>query len=130
MCKKYILDGEHYIHESGYLSNLSPNYEDTIKVGLLKKREEADKWGKRAIDAIIDLADRYKEQAEKEGRDDIVKVLEASNNLHLIDPKINLRVNKDTPMEIYELGSKLTKAGVHNMTAVFLYKKPTFIEGR
>ncbi len=214
---------KHYIHESGYLSNLSPNYEDTIKEGLLKKREEADLWGKRAIDAIIDLADRYKEQAAKEGRDDIVKVLEvvprygattlreafqffriihfslwlegdyhntvgrldkymypyfksdmekgiineqsalelvedffmsfnkdsdlyfgvqqgdngqslvlggidengnevfndfsklcleASNNLCVIDPKINLRVNKNTPMQIYELGSKLTKAGL------------------
>ena len=214
---------QHYIHESGYLSNLSPNYEDTIAQGLLKKRETADEYGKRAIDAIIDLCDRYKEQATKDGRYDIANVLEvvprygatnlreafqffriihyamwlegnyhntvgrldkymypyyvsdiqkgilneqtalqliedffisfnkdsdlyfgvqqgdngqslvlggidkdgnqvfnefsrlcleASNNLHLIDPKINLRVNKNTPMEIYELGSKLTKAGL------------------
>jgi len=217
------IKSKHYIHEAGYLSNLSPNYEDTIKCGLLKKRETADEWGKRTIDAVIDLAERYKQEAKKQGRDDIVKVLEvvpkygattlreafqffrilhyamwlegnyhntvgrvdkymypyfksdmekgilneqsalelvedffisfnkdsdlyfgvqqgdngqslvlggidengnqvfnelskmclvASNNLHLIDPKINLRVNKDTPMEIYELGSELTKAGL------------------
>ncbi len=214
---------KHYIHETGYLSNLSPNYEDTIKCGLLKKRETADEWGKRAIDAIIDLAEKYRAEAINQGRDDIAAVLEvvpkhgatnlreafqffrilhfaiwlegdyhntvgrldkymypyfkedmqkgvltedtaleliedffisfnkdsdlyfgvqqgdngqslvlggidengndvfsdfsrlcleASNNLHLIDPKINLRVNKNTPMEIYELGSKLTKAGL------------------
>ena len=38
--------------------------------------------------------------------------LKASNNLLLIDPKINLRVGKNTPIEVYELGSELTKAGL------------------
>lgn len=38
--------------------------------------------------------------------------LKASNDLLMIDPKINLRVNKNTPNEIYELGSELTKAGL------------------
>jgi formate C-acetyltransferase len=38
--------------------------------------------------------------------------LKASNNLLLIDPKINLRVNKNTPIETYILGSELTKAGL------------------
>lgn len=38
--------------------------------------------------------------------------LRASENLLVIDPKINLRVGKDTPMEVYELGSRLTKAGL------------------
>lgn len=214
---------KHYIHELGYISNLSPNYEDIIKCGLLEKRKTADKYGQRVIDAIITLADRYKELAIKEGKEDLAKVLErvprygatsfyealqffriihfslwlegnyhntvgrfdkymypylkadmekglytketalemvedfflsfnkdsdlyvgvqqgdngqsmalggvdengeevfnllselalkASNNLLLIDPKINLRVNKNTPMEVYELGSELTKAGL------------------
>ena len=214
---------KHFIHELGYLSNLSPNYGKIIDKGLLYFREEADEYGKRAIDAIIDLADRYKAEAEKIGRDDIAKVLdrvprygatsfrealqmfrivhyslwlegnyhntvgrfdrymypyfkadmdagvideasaleliedffisfnkdsdlyvgvqqgdngqsmvlggmdedgnevfsdlsrlclEASRNLLLIDPKINLRVNKNTPVEIYELGSELTRAGL------------------
>ena len=36
----------------------------------------------------------------------------ASKELKLIDPKINLRVNKDTPTDIYELGTELTKEGL------------------
>ena len=38
--------------------------------------------------------------------------LEASYNNKMIDPKINLRVSKDTPIEVYRLGSHLTKAGL------------------
>ncbi len=214
---------KHYIHELGYMSNLSPNYEDVIRVGLLAKREEADEYGQRVIAAIIRLADRYREQAIAEGKEELAAVLErvprygatsfyealqffriihyslwlegnyhntvgrfdkymnpylkadmekgrytretslemvedfflsfnkdsdlypgvqqgdngqsmvlggmdengeevfnllselcleASRNLLLIDPKINLRVNKNTPARIYELGTELTKAGL------------------
>lgn len=217
------IKSKHYIHELGYMSNLSPNYEDVIKKGLLEVRETADDYGKRAIDAIIALSDRYKSEAKRKGREDIAKVLErvprfgasnfrealqffriihyslwlegnyhntvgrfdkymypylkvdmkkklytedsalelledfflsfnldsdlyvgvqqgdngqsmvlggtdengnevfnllsklclkASNDLLMIDPKINLRVNKNTPLKIYELGSELTKAGL------------------
>ena len=38
--------------------------------------------------------------------------LMASRNLKLIDPKINLRVSKKTPLEIYEKGTELTQAGL------------------
>ena len=38
--------------------------------------------------------------------------LEASETLSLIDPKINIRVGKNTPDRIYELGTKLTKRGL------------------
>ena len=38
--------------------------------------------------------------------------LRASAELRLIDPKINLRVNKNTPLEVYELGTELTKLGL------------------
>ena len=213
---------KYFIHELDYMSNLSPNYYHTIEVGLLEKRKTADEYGKRAIDNIIALSDRYKEEAAKCGRDDIVKVLErvprygaasfrealqffrilhyslwlegnyhntvgrfdkymykylkadmekgiydeagaleliedfflsfnkdsdlyagvqkgdngqsmvlggrsggcevfnllsklclkASNNLLMIDPKINIRVGRNTPIEVYELGSELTKAGL------------------
>ena len=58
------------------MSNLSPDYEGTIKVGLLEKRKSADEYGKRVIDAIIDLSDRYREEAVRLGRTDIAKVLE------------------------------------------------------
>ena len=214
---------EHYIHELGYISNLSPNYERAIATGLLEMRNTADEYGKRAIDAIIDLCDRYREEALKVGRDDIAEVLtrvprysartfrealqffrilhfslwlegnyhntigcfdrymypylkndlesglldedsayellcdfflsfnrdsdlyvgvqqgdngqsmmlggldengnevfnilselalRASGRLKMIDPKINLRVNKNTPLRIYELGTELTRAGL------------------
>ena len=36
----------------------------------------------------------------------------ASRNLMMIDPKINLRVSRDTPLEVFELGSELTRAGL------------------
>lgn len=38
--------------------------------------------------------------------------LEASKELHLVDPKINVRVNKDTPQEFYEYCTELTKTGL------------------
>ncbi len=38
--------------------------------------------------------------------------LQASLELKLIDPKINLRVSKNTPLSIYELGTMLTKQGL------------------
>jgi len=38
--------------------------------------------------------------------------LEASRELELIDPKINLRVDKNTPPDIYLLGTELTKIGL------------------
>ncbi len=38
--------------------------------------------------------------------------LNASLHNRKIDPKINLRVNKETPIELYELGTQLTKQGL------------------
>lgn len=214
---------EHYIHELGYVSNLSPNYAKIIGQGLLAVRESADAYQQRMIDAIIDLCDRYRAEAEKIGRTDVAQVLaqvpryparnfrealqffrilhyslwlegdyhntvgrfdqymypyfeqdvkagvytretalelvedfflsfnkdsdlyvgvqqgdngqsmvlggtdvngndcfnllselclEASRNMKLIDPKINLRVSKNTPLSIYEKGTELTKVGL------------------
>ena len=214
---------KHHVHERGYISNLSPNYESAIKTGLLAKRENADEYGRRAIDAILALSDRYREEARRQGRRELESVLarvprygaenfrealqffrilhfglwmegnyhntvgrfdkymypylkndlergilteesaygllrdffisfnkdsdlysgiqqgdngqsmvlggidedgkevfnllskmclRASRELMLIDPKINQRVSRNTPLEIYELGSELTKAGL------------------
>ncbi len=69
------IKAKHYIHELGFMSNLSPNYYDTIATGLLKKRETADEYGKRAIDNIIKLSDKYLEEANRQGREDLVEVL-------------------------------------------------------
>lgn len=38
--------------------------------------------------------------------------LQASLELKLIDPKINVRVSRDTPLSIYEEGTRLTKQGL------------------
>lgn len=38
--------------------------------------------------------------------------MQASLELNLIDPKINLRVSKNTPDEIFEFGTRLTKRGL------------------
>ena len=38
--------------------------------------------------------------------------LKASAELRLIDPKINLRVGKNTPLWVYEFGTQLTKLGL------------------
>ena len=69
------IKSKHYIHELGYVSNLSPDYASTISLGLLKVRETADAYQVRMIDAIINLCDRYKAEAEKMGRADVTKVL-------------------------------------------------------
>ena len=217
------IKGKHFIHELGYMSNLSPNYERVIASGLLAERENADEYGKRIIDAILDLTSRYQKKAIEEGKMELAKVLErvpaygatsfyealqsfriihyslwlegnyhntvgrldkymypylkadmekglytretalemvedfflsfnkdsdlyvgvqqgdngqslvlggidengvevfnllselcleASRNILMIDPKINLRVSKKTPLRVYELGSELTKAGL------------------
>ncbi len=64
----------HYIHELGFMSNVSPNYYDAIADGLLKKRETADEYGKRAIDNILKLSDKYLEEAKNQGRADLVEI--------------------------------------------------------
>jgi len=68
------IKSKHYIHELGFMSNLSPNYYDIISVGLLRKRETADIYGKRAIDNVIKLSDKYLEEAKKLGREDLAEV--------------------------------------------------------
>ena len=69
------IKAKHYIHELGFMSNLSPNYYDTISVGLYEKRKTADEYGKRAIDNIIKLSDKYLVEARKQGRNDLVEIL-------------------------------------------------------
>ena len=213
----------HYVHELGYVSNLSPDYEGMIRDGFEARYKDADDVQRRVMDAITALCDRYREEAERLGREDVAEVLSrvprkgarnfrealqffrilhfslwlegdyhntvgrfdqymypyykndrdagvytkeeafdllcdfflsfnkdsdmyvgvqqgdngqsmvlggtdvngkdcynelselcllASGELKLIDPKINLRVNQNTPLEVYEAGSRLTKVGL------------------
>jgi len=53
------------------------------------------------------------DQDGKETFDDFSRLcMEASLELNLIDPKINLRVNKNTPIELIEFGTLMTKQGM------------------
>ena len=65
---------KHYIHESGYVSNLCPNYAKVIEKGLLYFRESADEYGIRAIDACLSVCDKYLEEAKKQNRADLVEI--------------------------------------------------------
>lgn len=219
---------EHFIHESGTVSNLSPDYARIIASGLLRARESLKDAPlhdamRTSIDAVLDLTRRYELAARASGDDALADVLarvpahpartfrealqslrilhfclwcegdyhntlgrfdqymfpylradldagretpesafelleafflscnrdsdlypgmqqgdngqsivlggmtpdgkdgynllsemclKASAELRLIDPKINLRVNHNTPLEIFELGTHLTKLGL------------------
>ena len=65
----------YYIHELGFISNLSPDYYSAIDSGLLEKRKNADQYGKQAIDNILLLTDKYREEAARQGREDLVQIL-------------------------------------------------------
>lgn len=68
----------HHIHENGYLSNLSPDYAAVIAKGLDAVSEESDSpETKRAIAALCDLSDRYRDYARVIGREDVAAVLDA-----------------------------------------------------
>ena len=214
---------EHYIHESGYQSNLTIDYAKVLQNGLLSLKEGADEYTCRSIDALLELTERYRLAAADQGLSEIAESLSrvpaygarsflealqsmrivtfslwlegdyhntlgrfdqymypyfkadmeagvideaealelveefflslnrdsdlypgvqqgdngqslmlggrtrsgqsgfnrlselcliASRNLKLIDPKINIRVDKDTPEEVYTLCSELTKVGL------------------
>ena len=222
------ISGAHFIHESGTVSNLSPDYGKVIACGLCALREklgdgELHTAMRRSIDAVLCLTARYEEAARKAGlsalADTLARVpaqgaktfrealqslrilhfamwcegdyhntlgrfdqymypylaadlaagletqesamellcafflacnrdsdlypgmqqgdngqsivlggmtpdgqdgynllsdmcLRASAELRLIDPKINLRVSKTTPLSVFELGTQLTKLGL------------------
>ncbi|MGM9682304.1 MAG: pyruvate formate lyase family protein, partial [Eubacteriales bacterium] len=67
---------EHYIHELGYVSNLSPDYAKTISEGLLARKEGANEYQVRMIDALIALCDRYRDEALGMGREDVAEILD------------------------------------------------------
>jgi len=69
------IGSHHYIHELGYMSNVTPDYARVLSKGLLAVRENASDAQKREIDAIIRLSDRYLEEARRIGRNDIAEVL-------------------------------------------------------
>lgn len=81
----------HYIHERGTVSNISPDYETTIRLGLEARKDEvkarlaqgnAGEEGKiflesvlKCIDSLQDLILRYEETAREIGAEDTAEVL-------------------------------------------------------
>ncbi|MBO4262864.1 MAG: hypothetical protein J5903_03670, partial [Clostridia bacterium] len=47
---------EHYIHELGFISNVTPDYAKVLSNGLLALREGASEYTRREIDALLDLS--------------------------------------------------------------------------
>ena len=211
-----------HIHELGYVSNICPDYTVLVAEGLEAAYKTADACQRREIDALLDLVERYRAEAERCGMTEVAKTLsrvprygarnlrealqsfrilhyalwlegeyhnnvgrfdllmrpyyeadraagmsreeafsllcdfflsfnkdsdlyvgvqqgdngqsmvlggrdavgnsvyselselclEASRELRLIDPKINLRVDKTTPLEVYKKGTELTECGL------------------
>ena len=66
---------KHFIHELGYNSNLCIDWEGVLSKGLLAYRKNADAHGKRMIDALLALCERYREKALEKGREDIANIL-------------------------------------------------------
>lgn len=82
---------DHYIHELGRVCNISSNYEYTIETGLEQRRKEINESLSvhrnnpgavaflnaviSSIDDIESLADRYRAEAARSGRDEIANVL-------------------------------------------------------
>lgn len=65
----------HYIHESGYKSNLCPNYAKVLQKGLLQLAKENDDYFSRTVKAILDLTNKYKNEALKQNRTDLSEIL-------------------------------------------------------
>lgn len=70
-----VFKQENFIHELGYLSNISPDYETVLSKGLLWLREQGNEYVKREIDAILALSDRYRKAALEQGREDVAEIL-------------------------------------------------------
>lgn len=69
------LRAKHFLHESGYLSNLCPDYASVIASGFDALRDGVDEYTRADMDALQALADRYRALAEAEGRADVAEVL-------------------------------------------------------
>ena len=75
-----IITAEHFIHESGTISNLSPDYGKVIACGLLSLRDrlgegELHDAMRLSIDAVLDLTARYEQAAREAGFSALADVL-------------------------------------------------------
>lgn len=80
---------------------LSLNFDSDIYIGM--------QTGDNGQSIMLGGCDKYGNDAFNELSE---ICLQASEELCLIDPKINLRVNKNTPLSLYERATRLTKQGL------------------
>lgn len=66
---------DHFIHESGYISNICPDHMSLVKIGFKAVREGADPLAVRDMDALSALCESYRQEAIRIGRDDVAEVL-------------------------------------------------------
>ena len=123
------INGNHHITVGRFDQYMYPYYKKDIESGKLTREE--------ALELIIELflslnkdSDLYHGVQQGDNGQSMVLggvipsdgssavneltelCLNASLEVNLIDPKINLRVNKNTPDKLYELGTLLTKQGL------------------
>ncbi len=72
------IKSKHFIHELGYTSNVTPDYSRIISRGLdeVLADENTNEYEKREITALLSVVDKYRDEAERIGRDDVVRTLE------------------------------------------------------
>ncbi|MBR4461978.1 MAG: hypothetical protein IKS51_05295 [Erysipelotrichaceae bacterium] len=66
---------KHYIHESGYRSNLCPDYEKVLRYGLLKVAESGSESFKRMVHSILELTGKYEQEARRHGLHELADML-------------------------------------------------------
>ncbi|MBQ8953027.1 MAG: pyruvate formate-lyase [Clostridia bacterium] len=105
-----------------------PYYKRDLEAGLITKEEAADLIEEFFLSCNRD-SDLYTGMQQGDNGQSIVlggmtpeggdgcneltvMCLEASAELKVIDPKLNLRVNRNTPLSLYEQGTRLTKLGL------------------
>ena len=121
-------EGEYHLTLGRFDQYLYPYYLADIRAGRLDS-ETALEWVEDFFIALNKDSDLYPgvQQGDngqslmlggvsRDGRDgfnDLSRIcLQASCELKLIDPKINLRVNAGTPLTVFESGSLLTREGL------------------
>ena len=80
------LTKDHYVHEQGRVCNISSDWEDVIKGGLLPRYKKATEDMRVTIDAVIEYADRYEiadlSDAVRHGAKDYLSALQMFRVLH------------------------------------------------
>ena len=121
-------EGEYHCGLGRIDQYLFPYYDADIKAGRLTEetaREEIEEFFiacNRDTDLYIGVQQGDNGQSvmlggvTRDGKpafNDLSRLcMKACGELKLVDPKINLRVDKSTPIEVYELGTELTKEGL------------------